>query len=428
MQNDSTEISERGRQALRRFHAGFLAARIGEWHYLVALNWLVLVRYESAMALGVVNAARLWPAVIMSIPSGVLADRYDCRKLLAVTYAFTALFTAMVALMFHNDAPLWALAIPVTLREFFSNLETPARNTYLGDICPENLPRALASNATFLNLGRVLGPAAAGWMLAKDGSAGPFAVGVLGFVLCAVITAFFQPAMPAGGAPKKGRTDGAPIGEAVRYVWGEERLRLLIGLMVAPMLLAFPYISMVPLYAKELLHSGPEDIGRLLSLTAVGSLVSSATIIGNSRAVLKGTFQIATLLAFSLSLVAYILSPNFTSAAVFMFIAGAASQAYRTVSRILVQTGVPKALHGRVVSLILMDRGLMPVGALVLGWVADHFGAYQSGLVMGIGSTASTLGFVIFYPQILKMGPAPSPEQDLTALTQSGKVLAPGPN
>jgi predicted MFS family arabinose efflux permease len=199
--------------------------------------------------------------------------------------------------------------------------------------------------------------------------------------------------------------------------------------MIAPMLLAFPYISLLPLMAKSLLACGPDKVGTLLSLTAVGSLVSSATIIGSSERVLRGRFQIVSLLIFSLSLVVGVMAPSFAVAALAMFVAGGASQAYRTVSRILVQTGVPKHLQGRVVSLVLMDRALIPVGTLFLGWWAEHFGVLSCGMAMGVGTGLVTLLFVILNPRIWWLKPLPEKTTSCATggLLMPGKILTPGP-
>lgn len=385
---------------LRRFQGGFLASRVGDWIYLVALNWAVLTMTESALMLGVINACRLVPALLMSLPSGVMADRYECRRLLGMLYGTVALFTALNGLLILAGAPLWVVALAVILRELANTCEPPIRNTLLGDLEPENLPRALALNASVMNLGRVIGPAVAGGLLAAFGLAPAFTAAALGLGLCGWLTWRLEtPGQP--GLPRV--KSGGGIGEAVAYLRGDRRLKLLIAMMVAPMLLAFPYVSMLPLFTKELLGLGPEGFGLLLSLSAVGSLVASTTIVGTSDRVLNGRFQVITLAVFSLSLVALVLAPHVAVAAVALFVAGAASQAYRTVSRILVQTGVPRELQGRIISIVLMDRGLMPLGALLIGWVATAFGTLAGGLLMGLGSGLATALLVLVCPDIMSL-------------------------
>ncbi len=409
------------RLSLKRFHYGFLSARMAEWVYLVTLNWMVLVLFKSASAVGVVNACRLIPVVLVSVPSGILADRYSCRKLLSLIYLLAALFTFGVGWALVTKASLTVLCVMVFLRELVAGMEPPARNLFLSELCPQELPRALASNASVLNLGRVVGPSAAGYLLVHWNLPGIFALASVGTALCALST-FCQPETECSS--KRATTSDTGMREALSYVAAHPRLKLLIALMVAPMILAFPYLSMLPMFAKELIKCGPEGVGTLVSLTAVGSLVSSATIIGNSQRVLKGSFQIVTLLLFSASLLVGFLAPNFAVAAVAMFVAGGASQAYRTVSRILAQMGVPKKFQGRVVSLILMDRALIPVGTLLLGWWAEHFSLLSSGVLMAAGTAAATLALLVWKPALWAMSPV---SDDASGLVVAGKVLTPGP-
>jgi MFS transporter, DHA1 family, staphyloferrin A biosynthesis exporter len=413
-----TRSQAEGRRQLNRFHRGFLAARIGEWLYLIALNWMVLVQFESALAVGLINACRLLPVALVSMPSGVWADRYDCRRLLTAIYGVSALLTLIVAWSFHTGQALPVLALVVFLREMVAGMEPPARNVLLSELCPNDLPRALAGNASVLNVGRVVGPLLAGYLLANSELWVVFSLGFLGLLICAAQTARLKNCNTPRVNGEKG-----DLKEAIIYVAQNPRLRLLIGMMIAPMLLAFPYLSLLPMIGKELLRCGPETIGTLVSLTAVGSLVSSATIVGQSARVLRGSFQVGTLLLFSLSLLVLVLSPNYTVAAIAAFIVGASSQAYRTLSRIMAQVGVPRRLQGRVVSLILMDRALIPVGTLFLGYWAEMFGVLSSGIFMSVGAGLATLTLLLWKPEIWSITTDTSDARPILP----GRVLAPGP-
>lgn len=406
--------------ALQRYHLGFLAARIGEWNYLVALNWSVLVQTQSALMLGLINACRLLPALFMCLVSGSLSDRYDSRRLLVFYYWVVSFSTLMVGALVVNQAPLAWVALFVFLRELANTAEPTGRNLLVTELLPRQPARALAANATVLNAGRVVGPLIAGGLLARGGFAPAFLLGSLGLALCAMVTARL-PLEPTLRPNIDGGHGG--YGEALRFIRANRRLKLLILLMIAPMLLAFPYISMLPLYTDKLLGLGAQALGVLLSMSAIGSLVASATIYGNSERVLRGTFQVGSLLLFSASLTVAVVAPNLAIASLAVLVAGASSQAYRTTSRILAQSGVPRALHGRIVSIILMDRGLIPLGALILGAWANWFGPLASALLMGVGSGLATLALLALCPDILKLGPVGALEPAVEART----ILPPGP-
>ncbi len=390
----------------------------------MALNWAVLVRTESALALGAINACRLVPALLMSLPSGILADRFQRRRLLFIVYGSMAVATGLVGLLVSHNAPLWMIGAGVFLRELGTTTEPPIRSAFLSDLERRNLARALAVNAMVLNYGRLLGPALAGYLMVSLGSWAVFAVATVGLALCSFMTLGLRGVQELTRVPQGA---GSELKEVVEYVRSNRRLKLLFGLMVAPMLLAFPYLPMLPLFAKSLLKLDADGLGGLLSLTAAGSMVASMVVVGNSRKSLNGTFQIVTLLGFSASLVGLVLSPSYLLAALCVFLAGGCSQAYRTVSRILMQSGVPKALHGRVVSLALMDRGLIPLGTLLIGWCSQQFGVLSAGLLMGVGSGLVTLLWVILFPEVLRVGPQPDRGIPIEQLAAAKNILPPGP-
>lgn len=420
----SRSIPWRESLAFRQFHLGFLAYRIGEWHFIVALNWAVLIRTESAIALGVVNACRLIPALLMSLPSGFLADRFQRQRLLFVVYGGMAIATGLVGLLVTHDAPLPLIAVAVFLRELGTTTEPPIRNAFLSDLERRNLARALAVNAMVVNYGRLLGPGMAGFLMVQIGTWAAFAVATLGLAVCALLTGFLR---GVSELPRTSQPSTSELKEALDYLRSNRRLRLLFLLMIGPMLLAFPYLPMLPLFARGVLGVEADGLGGLLSLTAAGSMLASMVVVGESRRTLNGIFQIGTLLGFSVSLIALVYSPNYLLAGVSVFLAGACSQAYRTVSRILMQSGVPRNLHGRVVSIALMDRGLIPVGTLLVGWWSQKFGTHSAGLLMGFGSAGVTILLVLMFPEVLKVGPKPERGIPLEQLASPKNVLPPGP-
>jgi len=314
----------------------------------------------------------------------------------------------------------------VFFRELSNTAEPPIRSAFLGDMERRDLAKALAVNAAVLNLGRVIGPSLAGFILVQGNAGLAFGVATFGLALGALATATVQGIEPHCNEAAQQK---AGMAEALAYIHKDRRIKLLILLMIGPMVFAFPYVAMLPIFAKDLIKLDADGLGHLLSLTALGSLLASSTIIGDSKRTLSGVFQVLALLLFSASLVALALAPDFFVAGLAVFVAGGASQAYRTVSRILVQSGVPKVLHGRIVSIILMDRGLIPLGTVALSWCAQEFGPKFAGLAMGLGSGVLTLVLVAIYPEILRTEPLPSNRgtTSLDRLIEPRHILPPGP-
>jgi MFS transporter, DHA1 family, staphyloferrin A biosynthesis exporter len=150
------------------FAAGNLVSQAGEWMTLVALNWAVLEFTGSALYLGLINACRLVPVFLLSVPAGVLADRSDRRKLLILLQAGTMLSTFCVGYLLAVDSPFWLLAVVVTLRSVLMAMVTPVRNSLIPNLVPESqVASAVAVDSGVRNLARILGPAIAGTLLAE---------------------------------------------------------------------------------------------------------------------------------------------------------------------------------------------------------------------------------------------------------------------
>src|ERR687895_2266471 len=154
------------------FAAGYLVSQTGEWMTWVALNWAVLEFTGSALYLGLINACRMVPAFLLSVPAGVLADRSDRRKLLILLQAGIMLSTFCVGHLLAADTPFWMLAVVVTLRSGLMAVVTPVRNSLIPNLVPENqVASAVAVDSAVRNLSRIAGPAIAGTLLAVMGVA-----------------------------------------------------------------------------------------------------------------------------------------------------------------------------------------------------------------------------------------------------------------
>ena len=380
------------------FAAGNLVSQTGEWMTLVALNWAVLEFTGSALYLGLINACRLVPTFLLSVPAGVLADRIDRRKLLILLQSGTMLSTFCVGYLLAASSPFWLLAVVVTLRSVFMAAVIPVRNSLIPNLVPESqVASAVAVDTAVRNLSRILGPAIAGALLAVMEVADVFWIS--GCSIVAVLLSLFV-VRPESNRDAVSNSMKADIQEAAVYVKNSPSVQSLLILAVVPMVFAFPYTAMMPLFAEDLLQLGPEGLGILLSVAAAGALVGSAWLSLGSEAGGTGKWLVCSTVAFGLFLLLFMFAQSLVTAAVMMFLVGLASATYRTMSRITLQTRVPDRLRGRILSIALMDRGLMPLGAILIGVVAEWAGAFWAGMVMGGGCVAVTLAVLAARRQI----------------------------
>ncbi len=151
----------------RIFMAGCVVSWIGDWMDLAALNWAVLKLTGSAIDLGLINACRLVPVFLLSLPAGVLADRLDRRRLLIGLQVGAMLLTFAFAVLVALRGPFWLFALAVTARSILVSMATPVRNALLPNLVPVGaIAGAVASQAALMNLARIVGPALAGVLLA----------------------------------------------------------------------------------------------------------------------------------------------------------------------------------------------------------------------------------------------------------------------
>jgi MFS family permease len=355
----------------------------------VALNWAVLEFTGSALYLGLINACRMVPAFLLSVPAGVLADRGDRRKLLILLQAGIMPSTLCVGYLLAAESPFWLLAAVVTLRSVLVAVVIPVRNSLIPNLVPESqIASAVAVDTAVRNLARILGPGIAGTLLAVMEVADVFWISAGSIVAVLVSLFVVRPESNREAVSTNIKTD---VQEAAAYVKNSPSVQSLLILAVVPMVFGFPYTAMMPLFAEDLLQLGPEGLGVLLSVAAAGALVGSAWLSMGGETEGAGKWLVCSTIGFGLFLLLFMFAETLVTAAIMMFLVGLASATYRTMSRVTLQTRVPDRLRGRILSIALMDRGLMPLGAIMIGAVATWAGALWAGVVMGGGCIAVTL-------------------------------------
>lgn len=389
------------KDALLRFNAGFLSARVGEWLYTVALNWLILVETSSPLLLAVINACRLLPTLVLSLPSGYLADRYDRRTLNILINLANAAVIVLTGLCLHYGLPFWACAALVILRAVLTAAEPPFRNTYLCNLFSGlKLKSAIAQNASIMNVGKIIGPVLGGFLLAHYG-------GLVTFLAAALTTALSSLVLLSmdrqGSEPSTVlRHSDAPEEKTLtlREHFAERpTLRNLVLLALPVMFFGFPYTAMLPVVTETMLGLGAEQFGALLSISSVGALLASTRLAYRpDLSTWKATLRFSLWFAVSVTLLAVV--NGFLSAAVVLFAIGYLGQAYRSSSRMCFQDLVPKKDAGKLLGVALMDKGMIPLGGLAIGALAEYWDARMGLALMGLGCILGVLPFFRLTPRL----------------------------
>jgi predicted MFS family arabinose efflux permease len=369
----------------RLFWSGQLVSLIGTWMQSVGQSWLVLELTNSPFRLGMIGTLQFGPILLFSFLGGAISDRVRKRRMLIGTQTALMLqaFT-LSGLVWSGHVRFWHVAVLAALYGLANTLDMPARQSFIANLVPRSdLMNAIALNSAVFNGARVVGPAAAGLLVARYGTAAAFLFNGLSFL--AVIAALL--AIRTDGAPRarSGRGMGAEIAEGVRYALGTPRIALVFGLLLSVSLFVVNMSVLVPLIARNVLHQGAHGFGLLMASLGVGAVIGALTVavlaVGRPRL----GFVVAPALAAALLLLVLSFVHNFGTAALVLMALGFAQIVFMTSCNTTVQITVPDELRGRIMGLYaLVFAGMTPIGSLIMGSIAERWGVARACAVGGM--------------------------------------------
>ncbi len=374
----------------RRYWIGLFLSNIGTWMQVVAQGWLVLRLSNSALVLGLVGFAGSIPTLLFAPLAGVAADRADRRKLLIATQSLQMLcaFTlaAAVGWKFVTVPLVAAVAIVNGLANAFT---MPSHQSLFLDLVGrEDLMNAISLNSMQFNLSRVLGPMVAGFTIAAFGETGCFLLNAVSYLAVIAALAVLPPLRK-----RASRSHGAWIDMRIGLRFARRRPLIVPLLAIAAALAIFgtPAVTLAPLFARRLLHVGPPGLGGMLSAVGLGAAASALALarLGDFR--MKGRAVMVAASGFALSLLGLGLSRSYPLSLAFLALLGASMSSSASIINTLLQTSSPDRLRGRVISLYALAwLGLVPLGNLQAGAVAERFGA-AAALFVGAAGIVLTL-------------------------------------
>jgi MFS family permease len=378
----------------RTWAIGAIVSNVGTWMQRTAQDWLVLtdLTRHNATAVGVVMALQFGPQVLLLPVTGFAADHLDRRKLLFVTQAsMGALALGLGVLTIAGVVELWEVYAFAFVLGCVTAFDAPARQTFVSDLVVEaDLSNAVALNSTSFNAARLIGPAAAGILIAAVGTGWVFVVNGASFIAVLVSLSFLRVAelRPMNRAL---RSRGS-FAEGFRYVWKRPDLKAIFLMLffVGTFGLNFPiFISTM---SVTVFHAGAHQFGLLTSTMAVGSVAGALLAAGRRRP--RVGFLLAGAVFFGLGLALASVMPNYWLFGLALVLVGLSAQTFTTTVNSTVQMSTEAAMRGRVLAILLaIALGGTPIGAPIVGWVADTFGP-RWGLAVGAagGFAASIVG------------------------------------
>jgi MFS family permease len=363
---------------------------VGFWMQSVAQSWLVYRLSGSAFALGVVAFASYAPVLAVAPIAGVAADRvrrYHLVILTQVLLMLIALALGVVVATGHATVPIIVAAAAAT--GVVSAFDIPARQSFLVEMVgAEDLPGAIALNASIFNGARMVGPAVAGLLVAAVGEGPCFLLNAASYVAVLVALGRMRLERPAA-SPTSAPTTGFLAG--VRYVQSQPVLRTLLLLLGVVGSLGFPWGILLPVFAGEVFGVGPRGYGMLLAAAGIGAVLSGLRLASRRYSRLEHRRNLLIgLMSLGCGVVGLALSRSVLVAMAAQALAGFGMIRYAATTNTLLQLVVEDRYRGRVMGLYtVMFLGTAPLGSLLLGAIAERFGAPAAALLSGSVSLAA---------------------------------------
>jgi len=366
---------------LRLYFAGLAISQVGSWVQLVSLPWLVLHLTHDGAMLGITYALQFLPILLLGAWAGVVADRYDKRRLLLLTTSLLGLCAlALGILTLLGVVTMWSILVLALLLGTVAAFDNPTRRSFV----PELVELQEVTNATSLNnavftAARIVGPSIAGILIATVGIGWCFVVNAASFV--AVIVALQSMSPEAIRAPIPIPRARGQLRAGIRYAWEEPLVRLAIVMTFVVGVLAFNYQVVLPLLAKRTFHAGPTAYALMFAATGIGSLIGA--LLSAHRARTSGRWMAVSAIAFGVTMGIATVAPTLGLEYLVLVPMGCAGMVFFSMANAAVQERSQPAVRGRVTALFSVAfLGSTPIGSPIVGEISQTLGP-RAGLALG---------------------------------------------
>jgi len=378
----------------RLFFTGQSISLIGFWMQAIAQSWLVYRLTDSPLLLGLVGFAGQSPMLLFTPFAGVVADRLDRRRILFVTQsAMMASACTLAVLTLTGAVHVWHIMVLAILSGTANAFDVPTRQSFTVQMVGRaDLPRAIALNSIMFNAARLVGPAVAGLLVAAVGEGWCVALNGASYLAVLASLAMMRVEPPPVREPSHPLTD---LREGFVYVTTHPQTRTLLLLLAGSSLFGTSYLTLMPVFARDILHGSSGLLGFLMAAVGAGALLGAISI---SRVphVLLPRVPFAASAGFGAALVAFSQSSSIALSLALLVPAGFGMMAMGVSTNTLIQSSIADAMRGRVMAYYVMSFiGMVPISALVSGWVSHQIGAPET---LAIGGTlcvaAAALGYL----------------------------------
>jgi MFS family permease len=386
----------------RLFFIGQGISLVGTWLTRFATSWLAYKLTHSGTILGLVSFFGQMPSAVLSPIAGVLVDRFDRHRVIVITQIAAMLQSAALAFfMFAGLMTVWHLLLLGVVQAVINAFDMPARQSFMGQMVDDkaDLPNAIALNSSIVNGARLLGPVFAATLVALFGEAWCFTIDAASYV--AVIISLLMMTVPKSAAKPRSSHVGRDMLDGLHYAMTHSLIRAALLLFAAISVLGGAYIVLMPLVAGSTLGGGPHTLGILMASAGLGALIGALYLA--SRESVHGLVNVIgyATTVLGLGLVALSFAPSLWIASPIVLVCGLGWMVQMASTNTIIQSTVDTKMLGRVMSLygVAFFAGY-PVGAMLLGWLADQIGPMATFMCAGLAVLVGAGAFRVVLPKI----------------------------
>ena len=382
--------------------AGAFVSNVGTWVQRTAQDWLVFTQltHHDASAVGLVMALQFGPQLLLPW-TGFAADHFNQRKLLIATQAaMGGLALALGILTVAGTVQLWHVYIFAFLFGCAAAFDVPVRQTFVAELVgDEDLHNAVALNSTSFNTARMIGPAVSGLCIAATGTGWAFVINGASFVAVLISLAFLRIAELHPSA-RAGHAKGS-FTEGLRYVWNRPDLKAILVMLFLIGTFGLNFPIFISTMAVGVFHADARGFGLLSSIAAIGTVAGAFLGAGRDKPRFSLLLIGAGVFGFGCALAA--IAPNYWFFAGALVVIGVAALTFTNTTNSLMQLSTEPAMRGRVMALrVGIGLGGTPIGAPMVGWIANHFGPRWS---LGVGAAAGFAAALVAVYALTRRGP-----------------------
>ncbi|MBI2906544.1 MAG: MFS transporter [Chloroflexi bacterium] len=382
---------------------GHLGTTLVFWMEMVSRSWLVWQMTNDPFLLGLVNLFRAIPLLVFSFPAGVAADRFDRKQVLMASQMVTMVMHAILAtLIVTGSVQVWQVFLTAFITGAGQAFINPTRQALVPALVSKGeIMNAIGLTSAAMNTSRILGPSLAGGLIGVMDIGAVFYLQAAAFIAVIIVTNMMRcPPYITRGDEKPAL---ANIGEGLRYIKNNHIVLTLLLLTLVPMVFGMPYMTLMPVFADDIFHIGASGMGMLTSSVGIGALLGAAAVASAGNLKGKGKFLLAGAFGFGAFLLFFALSQWLVVSMAVLVVVGIASASYVTITNSVLLTIVPHELHGRVMSVYMMDRGLVPLGSVLAGAMAAQWSAPIAVGLMGSVCALLALATALTSPRLRRL-------------------------